>query len=225
MAFRAGLLQKVPGRFSEISIDRTRALAARVLFCPEFSAAGAQYVRSEGVQGPEGAEGVYRDGMIREIREVFGAEEVDLRGWTPLQFAFLGDAVYELIIRTILAEQGGKPHEMSEQKTRLVCAKAQSEIAVCLRDSGVFTQEEADAFRRGKNASPPTRSHSSSLQDYHRATGLEALLGWLYLSGQEERAAELVREGLARTGQLPGTERTKQGGEGGPNGRDAGIKD
>lgn len=141
--------------------------------------------------------------MIREIREKFNIPASDLRRCSPLQLAFMGDAVYEIIIRTVLMERGGRPHEMSEQKARLACASAQSEIAVCLRDSGLLEPEEADLFRRGKNASPPTRPHSSSLSVYHRATGLESLLGWLYLSGKEERAAQLVREGLSRSGLYP----------------------
>ena len=135
--------------------------------------------------------------MEHTIHERFQLGDRDVRETSALSLAFLGDAVYELVIRTVLVERGGKPHEISQKKSRLVNAAAQAQIAEALRDSGVLTEEELAVFRRGRNANPHTTARHASVHAYHKATGLECLMGYLYLSGRTERLVELVSVGLA----------------------------
>ena len=130
------------------------------------------------------------------VCDIFQLEDRDVREISALSLAFLGDAVYELVIRTVLAERGGRPREISEAKARLVNAGTQAGIARRLLAEGCLTEEEAAAFRRGRNANPHTLARHASVGDYHNATGLETLMGTLYLQGQTARLTELIRRGL-----------------------------
>ena len=110
---------------------------------------------------------------------------------SPVTLAFIGDAVYSLYVRERLAlEIGGKTAELQRASVKVVSAKGQSAFMDKLLP--VFTEEEADVFRRGKNAKKGTKSKSASSLEYNRSTGLEAVLGYLYLTGQEERIRELL---------------------------------
>ena len=134
--------------------------------------------------------------MEKIIRDTFRLGDRDVRETSALSLAFLGDAVFELIIRTVLVERGGKTHAVSTHKSRLVNAGSQARMAVYLQKAGLLTEEEQGILRRGRNASPHTLARHASVQEYHLATGLECLMGTLYLTGRTQRAAELVRLGL-----------------------------
>jgi ribonuclease-3 family protein len=109
--------------------------------------------------------------------------EGDPKQLSPLVLAYVGDAVFELYIRTQLAAQRGRIHELHKAAVHYVQAKSQAEI--------VLTEEEKVIVRRGRNArSTPPRS--AAVADYKYSTGFEALLGYLYLSRQEERLLELL---------------------------------
>lgn len=132
--------------------------------------------------------------MEREIREKFSWPERDVRQIPVLSLAFLGDAVYELGIRTWLLEGSGqRPGEMSRKKNQIVNAQFQAKLARWLIKQEILTEEENSVFRRGRNASPPTVAKRTSVQDYHAATGLECVMGYLYLTGKEERIAEIIK--------------------------------
>lgn len=107
--------------------------------------------------------------------------EVDVRTLSPLTLAFVGDGAYGLMVREYLICQANRPNgELHRRSVALVRAEAQSAVAEALLP--LLTGEEAAAFRRGRNA------HTARTGgDYHRSTGLEALFGYLYLSGQIER--------------------------------------
>ena len=109
----------------------------------------------------------------------------------PVALAFVGDTVYSLYVRERLALSGcGKVSQLQKVAAKVVSAKGQSEFLDKLLP--LFTEEEADVFRRGKNAKKATKSKSASSLEYSRSTGLEAVLGYLYLTGQEERIRVLL---------------------------------
>ena len=133
--------------------------------------------------------------MEEKIREIFGITAPNLRQVPVLTLAYVGDSAYDLILRTYFTETTmlhGKPLHGKVQA--YVTARSQAKIADGLQE--VLTEEEAAVYRRGKNAHPETVSKHASLTEYHKATGLEALIGYLYLSGQTERAVSLVKEGM-----------------------------
>ena len=109
----------------------------------------------------------------------------------PIALAFVGDTVYSLYVRERLALSGcGKVSQLQKVAAQVVSAKGQSEFLDKLLPN--FTEEEAEIFRRGKNAKKATKSKSASSLEYNRSTGLEAVLGYLYLTGEEERIRELL---------------------------------
>ena len=116
---------------------------------------------------------------------------LEARQFNPVVLAFLGDAVYSLYVRNRLVRTGeGKPAEFQRAAANLVSARGQS--AFLDRVFPLLTAEEADIFRRGKNAKKATKSKSASSLEYNRSTGFEAVLGFLYLIGDEERIVELL---------------------------------
>ncbi len=122
-------------------------------------------------------------------------EQKDLRTYSPLTLAYLGDAVYELVVRTALVERGNCPvNRLNKMASDLVKASAQSQMAA--RIEPVLTEEEAAVYRRGRNAHSPTMAKHASMGDYRRATGVEALVGYLYLKGDMARVLELMDKGL-----------------------------
>ena len=104
--------------------------------------------------------------------------------------AFVGDAVYSLYVRERLTlDVGGKSADLQRTAAKIVSAKGQSGFLD--RVLPILTEEEADVFRRAKNAKKNTKSKSASHLEYNRSTGFEAVIGYLYLIGQEERIKEL----------------------------------
>ena len=111
--------------------------------------------------------------------------------YSPLVLAFIGDAVFELFVRTALVKEGNAtPNKLNRRKN--LCVKASAQAALMDRIEPLLTEEEERIFHRGRNAKPATMAKNATVRDYHRATGFEALVGWLYLSGQEGRLAELI---------------------------------
>ena len=137
--------------------------------------------------------------FLQRIKRDFGLGKVDLRTLSPLTLAFVGDCVYDLILRTVIVERhNASPNQLHREKSRLAKAPAQAEMAEALQEH--LTQEELAVYRRGRNAKSHTTAKNASVLDYRKATGLEALYGWLYLSGQEERLLQLLRLSLNRLG-------------------------
>ena len=112
---------------------------------------------------------------------------------SPITLAFVGDAVYTLRVRERLACGADfKAGELNKLSSAKVSARGQS--ALLSRLEGMFTEEEADIFRRGRNAKKGTRSKNASVGEYNRSTGFEAVLGYLYLTGRHGRIDELLKE-------------------------------
>ena len=113
-----------------------------------------------------------------------------LRAVSSIGLAHVGDAVFELLVRSYLCA-GGKAtgKGLHRAAVALVCAPRQAELAEKILP--LLTQEEQDVFRRGRNANVHSVPSHASRAQYAEATALEALLGWLYLSGRKERVSEL----------------------------------
>lgn len=125
----------------------------------------------------------------------------DIRTYSPLTLAYIGDAVYDLIVRTVVVEQANRPaNELHRLTIKYVSAPAQARIVQALSDS--LTEEEQAVYRRGKNAKPHTTAKNASHADYMKATGFEAVLGYLYLSDNMDRVLELVKTGIQRAGMV-----------------------
>ena len=134
--------------------------------------------------------------MNEEILEVIGKEHLirhgDLNTYSPLVLAYVGDAVFELYVRTLLVSKGNAPvHKLHRQSISFVKAKSQSDTIHKLLES--LTQEEQDIVRRGRNAKSGTIPKNADVTEYRYATGFETLLGYLYIKEDYARLLELLK--------------------------------
>ena len=135
------------------------------------------------------------EASLKNFKELFELENTDIRTYSPLTLAYIGDAIYELVIRTILVEKGNtQVNKLHQRASKLVKASAQSEIIEKLKP--YLTEEETGIFKRGRNAKSFTMAKNASMSDYRRATGFEALMGYLYLTEQWDRMLELIKIGI-----------------------------
>lgn len=126
------------------------------------------------------------------IRQQFQIEEQDMRSYSPLVLAYIGDGIYELVIRSIVVGQGNRQvNKLHRQASRLAKAQAQSSMMETLLP--LLEEEEVQIYKRGRNAKSYTTAKNASVNDYRRATGFEALMGYLYLQGKMGRLLELVK--------------------------------
>ena len=126
------------------------------------------------------------------FRKTVHLKEVDLKTFSPLTLAYLGDAVYELMIRSIIVEHGNAPvNKLHKRSSRLVKAQTQAEAAIKLMD--VFTEEEMAVYKRGRNTRSHTMAKNADMTDYRMATGFEAVMGYLHLKHDYDRIIELIR--------------------------------
>lgn len=141
------------------------------------------------------------ESLISRCKELLMLEERDPNGYSPLVLAYLGDAVYELVIRTRVVNRGNtQVNKMHRMTAGLVKAEAQAKMYMLLEEE--LTEEEQAVYRRGRNAKSATMAKHATMRDYRMATGFEALMGWLYLNGRLERLTELVGLGLKKMGEL-----------------------
>lgn len=113
------------------------------------------------------------------------------RSISPVTLAFVGDAVYSLYVREKLVLSADlKAGQLQNLTSKQVSAHGQSELLERLIP--LFTEEESDVYRRGRNAKKPTKSKNASVAEYNRSTGFEAVIGYLYLTGQYERIEKLL---------------------------------
>ena len=132
---------------------------------------------------------------LSEIRAAFGGGDTDIRTYSPLTFAYIGDAVFEIIVRTVIVEQGQRPaNALHKHTTKIVCAGTQARLIEAVYDD--LSEEEKNIYRRGKNTKTNSAAKNASLSDYRKATGFEALCGYLFLKNDMERAIEVVKKAL-----------------------------
>lgn len=122
--------------------------------------------------------------------EKMPAQKIDLREISPLALAFVGDSVLELLVRQRLVEYHRMaPSRLNAEKVKYVSARAQFREEQLLEP--LFTAEEMDVFKRGRNASRTAVSKHATPEEYRASTGFECLLGWLYLRGDTARIGQL----------------------------------
>ena len=133
--------------------------------------------------------------LLDNINHFFQISPRDINSYSPLTLAYLGDAVFEIVVRTIIVvEKSGTVKCLHRQSSGLVNAKAQA--GLISRIMNTLTEEEVSIFKRGRNAKSHSVAKNADIHDYRTATGFEALMGYLYLKGEMERLLELIRLGL-----------------------------
>ncbi|MBR4732225.1 MAG: ribonuclease III [Lachnospiraceae bacterium] len=133
--------------------------------------------------------------ILDKIKETFPCPPQDVRAYSPLALAFIGDGVYSLVVRTMVVCQANRANNALHNVTvKYVKAENQAKIVEIIKP--LLSEEEADVLRRGRNAKPHTTAKNASISDYHKATGLEALVGYLYLAGRTDRMLELMKIGF-----------------------------
>lgn len=127
----------------------------------------------------------------------FGLEEQDLRTYSPLTLAYIGDAIFEMVVRTVLVERKNTQAEkLHKAATKIVKAETQALMIEAIKDE--LTEEEMAVYKRGRNAKAVTRAKNATMSEYRRATGFEALMGYLYLKGDMERMIKLIHLGVEK---------------------------
>ncbi len=125
----------------------------------------------------------------------FDIEPKDIRTYSPLTLAYIGDSIFDVVIRSILVNKGNTPvNKLHQRASGIVKATTQAAMILALMDE--LTDEEKDWYRRGRNSKPHTKAKNASTMDYLEATGFEAVMGYLYLTGQMDRICQLVNRGI-----------------------------
>ena len=140
-------------------------------------------------------------GIDSYIKAQFAIPDVDIRTYSPLALAYIGDGIYDLIIRSLVVAKGNtRAGELHRRTSQIVKAHTQAEMIDVLLPK--LDEEEAEVYRRGRNAKSPTMAKNATMTDYRKATGFEALMGWLYLRDEFTRLVELVKIGVEELGLL-----------------------
>lgn len=133
--------------------------------------------------------------LLAQLKKEFACKEVDIKTYSPLTLAYIGDAIFDLIIRTVIVERGNRsPNSLHKTASKFVKAETQSKIVEVWMNK--LTEAEMAVFKRGRNAKSYTSAKNASIADYRRATGLEAVIGYLYLLDNMPRIIELVKLGI-----------------------------
>ncbi len=129
-------------------------------------------------------------GINAYLLQKFGMDSQDIRNYSPLVLAYIGDAIYDLIIRSMVVGKGNTHvNHLHRQASQLVKARTQSELIGVLMQE--LTEEETAVYKRGRNAKSPTMAKNATVSDYKKATGFDDNM---------ERIMELVLYGLERIG-------------------------
>ena len=124
--------------------------------------------------------------ILLTVNEIFNSKEVRPNEYSPLALAFIGDSVFDLVIKSVIVEKANcQVNKLQNKTSKIVRATTQALIVDALKDE--LSEEEANIYRRGRNAKPYTKAKNASYSEYCKATGLEALVGYLYLKGDTER--------------------------------------
>lgn len=137
---------------------------------------------------------------LDKMKQAFDLEEQDYRAFSALTLAYIGDCIYDLVIRSVVIFHSKKAvNDLHKKTTRFVKAETQAIMMQGLIDNEILTEEEKAVYKRGRNTKSHTMAKNASIIAYRKATGFEAVLGYLYLTDQMERLLELVKTGLTYT--------------------------
>ena len=129
------------------------------------------------------------------MQEIFQMKEVDPGTYSPLTLAYIGDSIYDLVIKSLVVNEGNKQvQKLHKATSTLVQASEQSKMMRRMQEH--LTEEEHAVFKRGRNAKSVSPAKNQSITDYRRATGFEALMGYLYLKKEWKRMLDLIKIGL-----------------------------
>lgn len=130
-------------------------------------------------------------------KKLYSIKDTDPASYSSLNLAFIGDGVYELIIRTVIVSRHNTSvNNINKMTSALAKASAQADISRLIIDE--LTSQELGVYKRGRNAKSVTMAKNATVADYRMATGFEALIGYLYLAGEFERLMYLVKTGVEK---------------------------
>ena len=136
-----------------------------------------------------------RNDSFQYFKEVFHIEHGSPEGYSPLALAYIGDSIFDVMVRTIEVSKANKQaNKYHRDVSKIVCAPAQAKMILAILES--LTEEEIAIYKRGRNANSYTKAKNASRTDYRNATGFEALIGYLYLKEDFARLADVVNMGL-----------------------------
>ena len=135
---------------------------------------------------------------IQDLLQVTsGAFSHKANTYSPLALAYIGDGVYEIFVRTYVMNKGNRPvNKMHKASRELVRASSQAKMYHLIEE--LLTEEEQAVLRRGRNAKSISTPKNGDITEYRHATGLEALIGYLYIEGKIDRIKELIDTGLEK---------------------------
>ncbi|MCH5253319.1 MAG: ribonuclease III [Lachnospiraceae bacterium] len=137
--------------------------------------------------------------ILSAIKQKFACGDVDIRTYSPLTLAYIGDAIYDLVIRTVIVGRANKPpNNLHKTVIKYVNAGTQARMIEALEEE--LTPEEEAVYHRGRNAKSYTSAKNASVADYRKATGLEALFGYLYLQDRTDRLLVLIQTAFDKMG-------------------------
>ena len=131
--------------------------------------------------------------LFNIIKQNMELGEINITDYSPLTLAYIGDGIYEIVVRTVIVDEANRQvNKIHKAASNLVKAETQAKMIHLIMDD--LTEEEVRIYKRGRNAKAVTRAKNASMSDYRTATGFEALMGWLYLTGQSERMMQLIKK-------------------------------
>ena len=129
------------------------------------------------------------------IKQNMDLDDINITDYSPLTLAYIGDGIYEIVIRTVIVDEANRQvNKIHKAASNLVKAGTQAKKIHYIMDD--LTDEELTIYKRGRNAKAVTRAKNASMSEYRTATGFEALMGWLYLTGQSERMMKLIKKSV-----------------------------
>lgn len=134
--------------------------------------------------------------LFEYITDYLGTKSDEAGLYSPLTLAYIGDGIYEIIIRTFVLTKSGNEqvNKLHKKSSSLVKAETQAKLIHILMDR--LTEEEEKIYKRGRNAKSYTSAKNASITDYRTATGFEALCGYLYIKGDMDRLLYLIKSGI-----------------------------
>ena len=133
--------------------------------------------------------------LLEQIQQKFLLKQMPAKEYSPLVLAYIGDGIYDMIVRTIFVSHGNTQVDKLNKQASSVC-RASSQAAIAFAIAPLLTEEEQAVYKRGRNAKSFTMAKNATMSDYRKATGFEALMGYLYLQDEFERLVELVKAGV-----------------------------
>ncbi len=136
-----------------------------------------------------------RNDSFQYFKEIFHIEHGSPESYSPLALAYIGDSIFDVIVRTIEVSKANKQaNKYHRDVSKIVCAPAQAKMILAILEN--LTEEELAIYKRGRNANSYTKAKNASRTDYRNATGFEALIGYLYLKEDFTRLTDVVKMGL-----------------------------